>query len=199
MARSIVGMGFMDPGQAGAPTHQVSRRAEGMELNGWLATGGVSLPDGESAIVGSIHAPPFKVTSEFLAGRDPGPMRLPKYRVPRSFDVAYVTYRELGRGRRFIVGGDWNISRDLWRIYHPRSHDADFFARAADDGWVDCYRRLHKHEGQTWFRVGNLPYQFDHVFCDGTTAALMKSCEIDPHPASCLRLSDHAPLKVDFA
>ncbi len=154
--------------------------AQGMELNGWLGPER-SLPDGESAIVGSIHAPPFKVTSEFLAGRDPGPMRLPKYRVPRSFDVAYVTYRELGRGRRFIVGGDWNISRDLWRIYHPRSHDADFFARAADDGWVDCYRRLHKHEGQTWFRVGNLPYQFDHVFCDGTTAALMKSCEIDPH------------------
>ena len=175
------------------------RGPEGMEINGWLATATVKLPDGESAVIGSVHAPPFRVTAEHLAGRDPAPMSLPKYRTPRTFDVAYATYRERVRGRRFIVGGDWNISRDLWQLYHPKSHDADFFVRAEQDGWVDSYRRDHKHEGQTWFRAGNLPYQFDHVFCDEATAESMRFSKIDPHPAACLRLSDHAPVIVEFS
>lgn len=101
-------------------------------------------------------------------------------------------------GRRFIVGGDWNISPELWRLYHPRTHDKDFFIRAAADGWADCYRRDHRHEGHTWYRQGDLPYQFDHVFCDGTSMASMRAREIDPHPASCEGVSDHAPLKLEF-
>jgi exonuclease III len=125
-------------------------------------------------------------------------MSLPRYRVPRPFDVAYATFRDRVSGHRFIVGGDWNVSPELWLLYHPGSHDADFFARAAGDGWVDCYRRDHKHEGQTWFRSGNLPYQFDHVFCDETTGEAMSFSRIDPHPAACLRVSDHARVIVEF-
>jgi len=171
---------------------------DGMEIQGWIATGSIRLADGESAIVGSVHAPPFRITEQFLGRHNPDAIRLPRYRVPRTFDIAYATLLERVRGRRFIAGGDWNISRDLWRVYHPESRDIDFFDRAAADGWVDCYRRDHKHEGQTWFRAGNLGYQFDHVFCDEVTSASMRSCEIDAHPASCLRMSDHAPLTLRF-
>lgn len=171
---------------------------EGMEVGGWIATGFVTLPDGTNTLVGSVHAPPLRVSPEHLVGHDPASVKLSKSRVPRYYDVAYATYRNRTRGGPFIVGGDWNISRDLWRVLHPDTHDKEFFDRAARDGWTDCYRRDHKHEGQTWYRAGNLPYQFDHVFCDEKTAQSMRSCEIDPHPASCLRVSDHAPLKLEF-
>jgi len=171
---------------------------QGMEMDGWIATALMTQADGTPTLLGSVHAPPFRPTVEHLAGRDQASMTLPNYRVARTFDVAYATLRERVQTQRFIVGGDWNISRDLWKIYHPKSRDAGFFERAQDDGWVDCYRRDHKHEGQTWFRAGNLPYQFDHVFCDQATSQTMRSCEIDPHPASCLRFSDHAPLVLEF-
>lgn len=124
---------------------------------------------------------------------------MPIVRQPRTYDVAYAVFQNRVRGRQFIVGGDWNISRDLWRLYYPNTRDHEFFDRAARDGWIDCYRRDHKHEGHTWYRAGDLPYQFDHVFCDATTVGSMQSCEIDPHPASCLRLSDHAPLTLEFS
>lgn len=172
--------------------------AEGMELEGWIALGIVRMPDTTSMVVGSVHAPPFRPTPEHLGGRDPALMALPRYRAPRSFDVAYATVSHRIRGHRFLVGGDWNISPQLWLTYHPRSHDADFFVRAARDGWVDCYRRDHDSEGQTWFRANNLPYQFDHVFCDEVTAKSMGSCTIDPRPAATLRVSDHAPLVAEF-
>jgi hypothetical protein len=172
--------------------------ARGYEVQGWIATGSVALPDGERAVVGSVHAPPLRVGEMDLGALDPDAVRLPPYRVPRAFDVVYATYRARVAGRRFIVGGDWNVSPYLWTLYHPRSRDALFFERARADGWVDCYRRFHRHEGRTWFRDGDLPYQFDHLFTDQRTAERMRACEIDAHPASCLKVSDHAPLVLDL-
>jgi exonuclease III len=59
---------------------------------------------------------------------------------------------------------------------------------------VDCYRRFHATEGRSWFRAGQHPYQFDHDFCNPDTAAALRSCDIDAHPAEPMGLSDHAPL-----
>ena len=41
-------------------------------------------------------------------------------------------------------------------------------------------------------------YQLDHVFTDGVTGEAVKDCWIDERAAVDPRLSDHAPLIVDF-
>lgn len=69
-------------------------------------------------------------------------IRLPGNAVSRTSDFAYATLRDRVRGRRFIVGGDWNMSPEL--------------------------------------------------------GVRGRSCEIDPHLASSLGLSDHAPLVLEF-
>lgn len=98
----------------------------------------------------------------------------------------------------FVVSGDWNVSPELWDRHHPNTHEADFFARAREAGWVDIYRRFHDSEGRTWFRRTDQPYQLDHVFCDSTTATRVRSCEIEAYPAAVLSVSDHAPVVIEF-
>lgn len=193
----VSGVPYHDPGvgivgtvvsmRVGGGVARLHAEPAGYEQGGWIASGSVTLPDGEVAVVGSVHAPPLRVEVRQLGGLDRVAIRLPPYRVPRSFDVVYATFRDRVQGRRFIVGGDWNVSPGLWTLLHPGSRDALFFDRARHDGWVDCYRRDHRHEGRTWYRDGDLPYQFDHVFCDPRTAGLVRACEIDPHPSTALR------------
>ena len=162
-----------------------------------VATGSVRVPSGGRVIVISVHAPVMKARAEDLAGRDLESVRLPHYPTASLRDVAYVISRDLARGRRFLAAGDWNTSPQRWDEFHA-THEADFFQRAADDGWVDCFRRFHAEEGRTWFRGEDRPYQQDHAFCDPATASILESCDIDAHPAEVLKLSDHAPLVIEF-
>ena len=170
-----------------------------LDDDGYLATGSLALPAGSPLIVGSVHTPIGPATAAELGERDPGSIRTPRYKVPYRRDLAYAIYRDRTRGQRFLVGGDWNIAR-LWDRHHAGSSEVDFFHRAENDGWVDCYQRFHPEgEGRTWFRGDDPPYQNDHVFCDQETAARLVSCEIDAHPAKTLLLSDHAALVLELA
>lgn len=169
------------------------------ERDGYIASGSVALADGMSIFLGSVHAPLMKgLSSDFLAGYDPAAIKLPAYPVAYYYDLPYAIYRDRVP-QRFLVSGDWNVSPILWDQHHANSHEADFFKRAKDDGWVDCYRQFHPEEGQTWFHKNHRAYQLDHAFCDAGTALQLRSCEIDPHPAAALGLSDHAPLLIEFA
>ena len=164
----------------------------------YLAAGTVTLPDGTSLLVGSVHAPIGEATGDELFGFDPRAIKTPYAPAPSRNDVAYRYYRDTVRGRRFLVSGDWNVSPRLWDEHHPGDHEAEFFDRARDDGWIDCYQAFHADEGQTLFKVGSPPYQADHAFCDGETAKALRDCYIYPHPAEDLKLSDHAPLILEF-
>jgi endonuclease/exonuclease/phosphatase family metal-dependent hydrolase len=173
-----------------------------LEAVGYLATGTVTLPDGASLLVGSVHTPIGTATQEDLGGRDAEALRRPSHKQPPKGpyrnDVAYAIYRDRVP-ERFLVSGDWNCSPFLWDALHRGEHEAEFFDRARDDGWMDCYQRFHPEgEGRTWFRGSEPPYQMDHAFCDGTTAEALVSCAIDAHPAGALGLSDHAPLFLEF-
>jgi exonuclease III len=162
-----------------------------------LATATVGWTDGVDLLLISAYAPPVKATEAELGGRDPASVRLPRYRTVWSRDAAYAVARDAVRPP-FLVAGDWNTSPQLDDELHPWKHEGDFFTRAADDGWVDCYRRFHDREGRSWFGAGHAPYQFDHAFCDPATATVLRSCEIDAHPAEDERLSDHAPLILEI-
>ncbi len=166
---------------------------------GLLATAIATQPDGARLLVGSVHTPIGAASAAELGGLDPALARTPRYRIPCRRDVAYAIYRERVAGKRFIVGGDWNTS-PLWDELHRGTSEVDYFDRAEQDGWVDCYRTLHPEgEGRTWFRGSDPPYQLDHVFCDRDTAASLVACDIDPCPADTMSLSDHAPLVLVLA
>ena len=168
------------------------------DRNGDSATGAMSLPNGTELIVASVHTPVGKASPEYYDGLDPEAIRRPRQVAPHHSDVGYAVQREGVRGRRFVVSGDWNTAR-LWDKLHPGAREADFFTRAEEDGWVECYRRFHPEgEGRTWFRGTDAPYQLDHAFCDQETAGHLTACDIDAHPAETLRLSDHAPLILDL-
>jgi exonuclease III len=170
-----------------------------LDDDGYLATGTVTLPDGASLLVGSVHTPIGPATDAELGGRDPDAVRTPRYKVPYRRDVAYAIYHDRVAGQRFLVSGDWNIAR-LWDTNHRNTSEIDFFLRAERDGWIDCYQRLHPEgEGRTWFRGDDPPYQMDHAFCDAATAESLVRCEIDAHPAETLLVSDHAPLVLELA
>lgn len=166
----------------------------------YLATGTVTLRDGTSLLVGSVHTPVGRAEGDELGGFDSMEIKRLREPAPSRNDVAYAYYREAARGRQFLVSGDWNIAR-LWDYQYrkPPTHEVDFFDRAEADGWIECYRLRHPEgEGRTWFREGDPPYQMDHAFCDPVTAKMLRACDIDAHPAEDLKLSDHAPLILEF-
>jgi endonuclease/exonuclease/phosphatase family metal-dependent hydrolase len=168
------------------------------ERDGYIASASVTLPDGTSLSLGSVHAPLLRALSEEqLAGYSPSEIKLPGYTKAWYYDVPFAIYREELQGS-FLVSGDWNVSPDLWDDLHANSHEGEFFLRAAEHGWRDIYRQFHSSEGRTWFRKGDPPYQPDHAFCDSATAARIRSCEIDEYPAVTLKVSDHAPLLIEM-
>ena len=129
----------------------------------------------------------------------------PKLDVARSVwscDVAYVLARSLVADRgAFVVAGDWNTARlfdSTSPLLDPGTGEA-FFARAVNDGWLDPYHLQHKREGRTWFRGRDHGYQLDHLFTDAVTAGRATDAWVDERAAVDPRLSDHAPLVVDFA
>lgn len=170
------------------------RQDEYWDASGYLASATVTLADGTSLFLGSVHAPLIhQLSSEQLAGFNPHEIKLPSRSMAAYYDVPYALFRERVPSR-FLVSGDWNVSPILWDEHHPDAHMAEFFERAAADGWVDCYRQFHVGEGRSWFRGTDRPYQMDHAFCDPTTAQSLTRCDIEPYGAETLRLSDHAPL-----
>jgi exonuclease III len=166
-----------------------------------LATAELSPAGGPPTVLGSVHTVVWskrdETVDELLAQFGADAVRRPRERLAYANDVAYAVFRQRVHGRRFIVSGDWNIAR-LWDEYHRGTHEADFFARAEEDGWVDCYRLFHEQEGRTWFRGRDIGYQLDHAFCDPETARLLTPCYIEPEPAERLKLSDHAPLVLEM-
>jgi len=163
----------------------------------YLATGIVTLPDGSPLVVASVHTSAREAWPQALVGLDADAIRRPSVDVPWLNDLAYCTYRDLVAGRRFLISGDWNTGR-LFDATYGTTCGAEFFERAATDGWIEIYRRSHDAEGRTWFRGRDRHYQLDHAFCDPATAGAVRACEIDAHPADTFRLSDHAPLVMDL-
>ena len=165
----------------------------------YLATGDLTLGDGSTMLIGSVHARAAEAPAWVTEGHDTATMARPSVGVPWSNDVAFAAYRELAAGRRFLIGGDWNTARYLDDAGVAEPMGQEFFERTSAAGWIELSLDAEGHEGRSWYGSGNpRPYQNDHVFSDPATAEKLKSFLIDPYPVTSLSLSDHAPLLVEL-
>ena len=181
-------------------THvEVELSTEWMDYVRLVATDAVV--DSKSLRIISVHPHHMAFDEELLPEHPELTPRLDGARSVWSCDVAYALARDLtAAAPAFVVGGDWNTARLFDRTMgylEPGAGEA-FFARANADGWHDCYHARHGREGRTWIRGKDNGYQLDHVFTDGVTGEAVKDCWIDERAAVDPRLSDHAPLIVDF-
>jgi endonuclease/exonuclease/phosphatase family metal-dependent hydrolase len=112
----------------------------------------------------------------------------------KSFDRD--SFEKLWRGRRFLIGGDWNSSRlfDNFREYDPPVATA-FFIRARQRGWYESHGG--KPEKRSYLKPTSHPYQLDHLFCNRSLWLQMTDCSVRNEPRV-TELSDHAPLVAEF-
>ena len=162
-----------------------------LDRHGYLAWGELHGVASEPIQLASIHAPVGKATGNYLGDLVPEEIRRPSHRHPYRTDVAFALVRQRVGAGRFLVAGDWNVSR-LWDTNRSITECHEFFDRAAEAGWVEC--SLSEPEVRTWFRGSEPPYQADHVFCDSRTGTAVRMVGSDPDAAAVHHLSDHAPL-----
>jgi endonuclease/exonuclease/phosphatase family metal-dependent hydrolase len=177
--------------------HRVLEGSHLHALGDYLAFGLASLPDGSEVFLASVHAVAREASQAQIGMLDPATVSRQSVGRPWVNDVVFAGLEEMVRGRRFIAAGDWNTAR-LFDAAYGGTAGAEFFDRAREHGWVECARKLHPEEVQTWFRAGNRPYQLDHVFCDPALGERLQAVRVAAEAATELGLSDHAPLVLDF-
>lgn len=166
-------------------------------LGAYLAFGVASVPDGSDALVVSVHAVVKRATRAHLGDLDPAAIARPSRQHPMINDIVFAGLEDLVRDRRFIVAGDWNVAR-LIDQKQPGTGGREFFERVHAQGWFDCVWEKHGEELQTFFRGSGEPYQDDHVFCDPGLGARLQDVRVASDAVVDLRLSDHAPIVLDF-
>jgi hypothetical protein len=169
----------------------------------YLATGEITMPNGASTLVASVHTRAGEAPEWATAGHDRGAIARASVGAPWSNDVAFAGYCELlatrPEGSPFLIGGDWNTRRFVDEQGVPKADGAEFFQRSAEAGWREITLDADGLEGRTWYGPGGpRPYQPDHVFADHETAKRVRSMEIEAYPVETLGLSDHAPLVLEL-
>jgi hypothetical protein len=169
----------------------------------YLATGEITMPNGASMLVASVHTQAAEAPDWVTAGHDRSAIARESVGVPWSNDVAFAGYRELPVARppeqKFLIGGDWNTARFVDEDGIPEADGAEFFGRSAEAGWREISLDPDGREGRTWYGPGGpRPYQPDHVFADARTAKLVSSMKIEAYPVETLGFSDHAPLVIEL-
>jgi endonuclease/exonuclease/phosphatase (EEP) superfamily protein YafD len=162
-------------------------------LGAYLAYANASLPNGTESIVVSVHARHATATRRQLANLDPRTFARKSVPQPMVNDLIFHELAPLVEAS-FIAAGDWNTGRK------QRSAKAgiEFFDRAHEQGWYDCVWDKFGKEVQTWFREGDVLVQDDHVFSDSLLGDAAQVAWSAADAVLNLRLSDHAPLIIDF-
>lgn len=179
--------------QASLPSGGVLER-----FGSYLATAELTLADGSSLVVSSVHTSARVAPESGHPGFDRAAIARRTVGEPWWNDVAFAGFCELISGRRFLLAGDWNTSRWIDENGVATPSGAEFFDRAAAHGWTEVSLGSDGREGKTWFGSTNpRTHQPDHAFADEETAALVRSFAIEPWPVAVLGLSDHAPLVLE--
>ena len=118
---------------------------------GFVAAAEVEVPEIGPVLVVSVHSSAHPASARTLRGLDAEALRRPSVREPWWNDLFFAGAVELVAQRRFIVGGDWNTARYVDKDGVAEPEGAEFFARAADAGWVDLHQAAVGHEERTWY------------------------------------------------
>ena len=145
-----------------------------LEHRGWFAAVEVALPDQVPLVAVSVHA------------------RLVHRTVRPNIDRAFEAVDALVNGRRFIVGGDFNLSRN-YDEFHGTTHHTEFLDGLVKRGYFDCHRKFHDEEEQTFWGRTQIALQDDHIFVSADLAERVIACDV-VNRSGIEYLSDHSPL-----
>jgi exonuclease III len=168
------------------------------ELRPWLRIAAAEVAvGGIDFLVASVHPHYDPVDPPFQEDSDLRRYLLDSARWLWHCDVTFGILNEASRGRRFIIGGDWNTSRALRESSVPDARFSEaFFERARRAGWCEVGLDDLGREQPTYTK-GGAAYQLDHLFVDAATFA---TCRIVTINSDVLDdgLSDHAPIVAEF-
>jgi exodeoxyribonuclease III len=154
--------------------------------------------------------PELSVVSLYLPSGSAGPERqASKFRFLETFTPHLARLKR--RGRRVILGGDWNIAHRAIDLKNWRSNqkNSGFLPeeRAWMDrlftagGYVDAFREVHPEPGlYTWWsnrgqaRANNVGWRIDYQVVSPVLAGRARAARIYKEK----RFSDHAPLIMDY-
>ncbi len=94
-------------------------------------------------------------------------------------------------GRSFVLGGDFNLSRNYDKVYGT-SHHTEFLDGLVDQGFFDCMRQFHRDEQQTFWGRTKYAYQNDQLFVSENLAERVVACDVADRAGA----SDHSPLRL---
>ena len=101
-------------------------------------------------------------------------------------------------GHSAVIGGDLNSARLAETVWPGYGHGSFFERIDSGDVWIDCCRRFHSMEIQTFFgKPGSHPFQDDHLFVSRDLAPHIRSCDVIKNELT-RRVSDHIPLVTEL-
>lgn len=163
-------------------------------LQGWCVPAYISLPNGSSALIISIHNPAFPIERSLLADRDLTSIKLSLNPDVWLLDVVFHFLRER-LTEPLLIGGDFNCSRVL-DDPAPRGN-TEFFDRLADNGFISLHRRFHGADEQTFFHPRRRKHQLDYLYTDPRLAGYATDCRVIPRN-EVESYSDHVPVVAEF-
>ena len=114
------------------------QKCSAARLGGWCVSADVSMPDGSSVLVVSVHNQSFPIARNLLSETDLTGIKLALNRDVWLLDVLFYFVKHR-LARPLLVGGDFNYSR-LLDEPTPRGN-AEFFDRLESEGFVSLHRR----------------------------------------------------------
>ena len=147
---------------------------------GRVATASIALSDGLSLFVASIHAP-------IINGRV----------FPHLANI-FAELESYHDSNSVIVGGDLNSARLAEKVWPGNGHGPFFEQIDRGDHWIDCCRKFHSTEIQTFFRANcSNPFQDDHIFTSCDLENRVRAANVINNELT-RRVSDHIPLVVEI-
>ena len=171
--------------------------------------------EGREVTVACLYLPKGAVASESEAAAEKYARKL-RFCAVLSAHVTTALARAARAGREFTLVGDFNIARTPQDLYNNKSkkpldgfqpEERAWLTGALDLGLVDVVRALHPDEqgpyswwswrGASWTR--DYGWRIDyHLSTPGLAAAAVRGTTDKP-PSYEARISDHAPVVVDYA
>jgi endonuclease/exonuclease/phosphatase family metal-dependent hydrolase len=147
---------------------------------GRVATASIVLSNGLPLFVASVHAPIIK---------------------SRVFPHLARIFAELESRQvcnSVVVGGDLNSARLCENVWPGHGHGPFFEQIDTGDRWIDCCRKFHQTEIQTFYRPNSRsPFQDDHILASRDLNNLVRAATVINNRLT-RRVSDHIPVVVEI-